>query len=83
LRGEESETGFSFAVPIRYWPTEWVGIEARGAWTTFDGIRLTDIETALLVQFRGVNLRAGYRWLELEDDRGSLSGFRVGVGVRY
>jgi hypothetical protein len=83
LRGGEKETGFSFALPMRYWPKENVGIEVMGAWTAFDGVRLTDVESALVVQFRGINVRAGYRWLELEDDRGSLSGFRVGVGFRY
>lgn len=83
LAGEDRESGFSFALPFRWWPVEWGGLELRPAWTWFNSVRLSDIETSVVLRVRGVTVQAGYRWLEIEGDRGDLNGFRVGVGVRY
>ena len=83
LNGAENETGFSFALPFRWWPVEWGGVEVRSVWTWFNSVRLSDIETAAMIRYKGAHLQAGYRWLEIEDDRGALNGFRVGIGLRY
>jgi len=83
LNGRESETGFSFALPFTWWPVEWGGVEVRSVWTWFNSVRLSDIETAVVMRYKGGHVHVGYRWLEIEDDRGALSGFRVGIGLRY
>lgn len=83
LNGQETQSGISFATPLRWWPLEWLGLELQPAWTWFNSVRLNDVDAGLVLRYRRVNVHAGYRWLESNNDAASLSGFRMGVGWRF
>lgn len=83
LKGDKSETGFSFASPLRIWPLTWLGLELRPAWAFLNEKTLSDIEASVLLRYRRVSLQTGYRWMEAEDSRASLSGWRTGLSWRF
>lgn len=83
LKGDKSETGFSFASPLRVWPLDWLGFELRPTWAFLNQKTLSDIETSLLLRYKQISLQAGYRWIEAEDSKASLSGWRAGFSWRF
>lgn len=83
LKGEQTRSSASATLPLRYWPSKNWGLELRPAWTAFNGVGLTDIDTAILYRRDHLTVSLGYRWIRGDADVRSLSGVRVGIGARY
>jgi|GEM_PF-1643351 len=83
LRGGESESGFSFASPVRWWPLEWAGVEVRPVWSWFDGVELRDVDAGMVFRYEQLTVRLGYRWLDPEGAEVDLNGLRAAVGWRF
>ena len=81
IEGDESNTGFSFGFPMRYWPDENIGVEFRPAWGSIHGTWTRDYDLSALVRYEHTSLRLGYRWMESPEE--SLNGPYVGLSFRY
>ena len=79
----DTDAAFSLALPVHWWPREWVGFEFRPVWSWFDASRVSDYELSAIFNLKGVNLYTGYRWVGTPDGTTDLNGVRIGVGVRF
>jgi hypothetical protein len=81
VKGEQEHVGFSFALPMRWQFVEGLGVEYRPVWSTIDETRIYDNDLALVLGWRYLYLRAGYRWFYHAEE--SLSGPQVGISCRW
>jgi hypothetical protein len=77
IDGNGRDTRFSLTVPVRIYPTDWLGIEIRPAWAD----NVTDCDIALLLTAPYVSLKAGYRWVSSPTE--SLNGPYAGLAVHF
>jgi hypothetical protein len=78
IAGNNRETQFSCALPVRVNLMNWAGLEFRPAWTK----GVDDYDASLLLGWRYVSLKAGYRWVSAA--RGAhLDGPHAGLAVRF
>ena len=77
LDSDSSESGFSFALPIRVAPVSFASLEYRPTWGWINENTISDEDLALCVGVRYVSLRAGYRWTKVQST--TLDGPIVGV----
>lgn len=83
FEGADTTTGPSAGLPIRFWPTRWVGAEFRPEWTAFGGGEFVgDYDASVLLRYKCISLRGGYRWLHGLTEA-SFSGPYVGISVRF
>lgn len=81
LDGEDSNSGFSFTVPMQYRPNEHVAVEFRPAWARVNGNAVTELDFALLGGINHANVKVG--WRQLESPNVELDGFYTGVSLRW
>jgi len=83
LEGADRHSEMAFTTPVLVWPTDRWGIEFRPAWARFEGSTLQDYDLGFFVNWRGVGLKAGYRWLrsDNEDIRGTV-GSDLNITIR-
>ncbi|MBA4366380.1 MAG: hypothetical protein C0403_01935 [Desulfobacterium sp.] len=80
LEGDDNNSGISFTTPFLYHPKDYFGIEFRPSWSSIKGNIIKDYDLDLLLGWRFISFRAGYRWLKSENE--SLSGPFVGLSLR-
>jgi hypothetical protein len=81
LDGKTSDSGFSFAIPIRVAPVSFASLEYRPTWGWITDSTITDEDLALCVGIRYVSLRAGYRWTKAQNT--TLEGPIVGLMLSW
>lgn len=81
LSGDDTRHGISGTVPILIHPWEVVGLEFRPAWAGLGGHTVGDYDLALVVGWRYLRLRSGYRWLS--SGPASLNGPTIGLSARW
>lgn len=79
LKGTGSESGFSFTLPLRIEPSEYVGFECRPTWGWINGNTVSDYDLTLRLGVRYVSIRGGYRWTTVGSS--TLKGPTVGLLV--
>jgi hypothetical protein len=77
LDGNARDTRFSFTVPVRIHPSEYVAIEIRPAFSE----NIDDVDIGVLLTPRYLSLRAGYRWVS--SPGASLNGPYAGASVHF
>ena len=81
LDGVSRRDAFAFSLPILVYPKETLGLEFRPAWARFNGSRFNEYDLAACVNFRGMGVKAGYRWLVTPNSR--LDGPYAGFVLRF
>lgn len=81
MKGNREDSGFSVTLPVRFRPTDAVGLEWRPVWSTIRDNRISDNEISALIGWRYAALRAGYRWVTHGEE--VLNGPIVGLSVRW
>jgi hypothetical protein len=81
IQGDKSNAGLSFGLPVRYWYTEYAGVELQPFWGNIHGTLTSDCDLSALVRFENTSLRLGYRWMESPGQ--SLNGPCIGLSFRY
>ncbi len=78
--GTIRDTAFAWTILLKYYPVEWLGLEFRPAWYSFDE-RVGDYDLSASLGWRYVQFRGGYRWLKTRGER--LDGPYAGVSVSF
>lgn len=78
--GTIKDTNFAWTIILKYYPVDWLGLEFRPAWYSFDE-RVSDYDLSASLGHRYVQLRGGYRWLETGGTR--IDGPYAGVSVSF
>lgn len=82
---DDSSAALTF--PLKYHPTDWLGVEFRPAWyqADFAGIEfdIGDYDLSASLGYRWVQLRAGYRWLWFSSIGHMLDGPYAGVSFSF
>jgi hypothetical protein len=81
LAGDKTYSGFSFTTPLLYHPSEHFGVEFRPVWSNLEGSTIQDYDLAMLLGWRYVSLKAGYRWFL--SNTASLNGPELGLVLRW
>ncbi len=81
LSGRERHSGFCITAPVLFHPAPYLGVEFRPSWFDLSGNWSSDYDLALLLGWRYVSLKAGYRWTR--SDHESLDGPQAGVSFRW
>lgn len=68
---EEASSG-AFTVPLKFYPTNWIGVEFRPAWYHWNDRAIGDYDLSASLGWRFVQVRGGYRWLWMQGDRKSV-----------
>lgn len=79
------DTSGAITVPMKYHPTDWIGVEFRPAWYRRLEITHGDYDLSASLGGRFVQLRGGYRWVWRNGD-GALdtqSGPYAGVSISF
>lgn len=79
--GDDSNSGFSFSLPVTVYPREHIGVEFNPAWASINGTTVRRYELAVYLSRDYVALKGGYRWTESPNE--SLDGPFVGLSFRY
>lgn len=77
----------ALTVPLKYYPTDWLGIEFRPAWYEADygGLvyNMGDYDFSASLGYRFVQFRAGYRWLWFSGIGRTLDGPYAGISLSF
>jgi hypothetical protein len=71
----------SWTTPVQFRFNEHFTAEFIPMWATFEGAPVRDYELAAVASWRNFGLKAGYRWMETDDQ--SLEAPLVGLSVRW
>jgi hypothetical protein len=87
-RGDVSnDSSPALTLPVKYFPTDWLGVEFRPAWYEADhaGIvyNIGDYDLSASFGLRFVQLRAGYRWLWYNSIGQFNDGPYAGISLSY
>ncbi len=81
LKGDETNLGFSFTLPLKIYPTQWVGLNFIPTWSIINGNAISNYDLLLPFTRRFFSINAGYRWLNSSNE--SLNGPYLGVSFHY
>lgn len=81
LSGNNRNSGFSWTLPILFYPRKSVGIEFRPVWSWINENPIDDYDVSLVLGSKHAAFRAGYRWVNADSE--SLDGPYMGVTVRF
>ena len=81
IDGQQRSDGFSFTLPILYYPSQYWGVEFRPAWANINGSSIEEYDVSAHLCWKHIGIKAGYRWLKSEET--SLNGPYAGVVIRY
>ena len=82
-QGNETYASGAFTIPIKIYPTDWIGIEFRPAWYRPQERMISDLDLSASVGWRFVQLRGGYRWLLLQGEGTFFDGPYAGVSFSF
>lgn len=80
LRGDETNSGAALTIPLKYYPTDWMGLEFRPAWYRPVEKVISDYDASVSFGSNYFQVRVGYRWLWLQGSGSELEGFYMGCG---
>jgi hypothetical protein len=81
FNGDRTESSWSFTLPVLIHPTDIAGLEFRPSWAEINDNRIVDYDLGLILGWRYVAVRTGYRWMESE--REDLNGPFIGATFRW
>ena len=81
--GNEEESSGAFTVPLKFYPTEWFGVEFRPAWYHWNDRTIGDYDLSASLGWNFVQVRGGYRWLWMHGVGHMLNGPYAGVSVSF
>jgi len=79
--GTIRDATFAWTILLKYYPLEWLGVEFRPAWYSFDE-NVGDYDLSASLGWRYVQFRGGYRWMTLAGDSWN-DGPYAGVSVSF
>ncbi len=85
IQGNERNDGMSFSIPIHFKPADYIEMELISSWSTINkdaaeainNNDISDYDAAVLLGYKNVFLRMGYRWFKSRNV--SLNGFHIGI----
>ena len=81
LNGNDSNSGFSFTLPIKVQPTGWIGFYFLPAWSILNGNTISDYDISVPFTRRFFSVQIGYRWLKSPHE--SLDGPYLGGSIHF
>ena len=81
--GNEEQSSGAFTVPLKFYPTEWFGVEFRPAWYHWNDRAIGDYDCSASLGWQYVQLRGGYRWLWMQGVGHMLNGPYAGVSISF
>lgn len=82
-QGNEEHSSGALTLPIKYYPTEWIGFEFRPAWYRPQERTIGDYDISASLGWRFIQLRGGYRWLWLQGKGHYFNGPYAGVSASF
>jgi hypothetical protein len=83
IKGSDEQGGAALTAPIMVYPADWYGIEFRPAWASINGKTVSDYDISVSAGQRFLQMRAGYRWLWVQDEGHWLNGPYAGMSVMF
>ncbi len=81
------DSSIALTVPLKYHPTDWLGVEFRPAWYEADYggfvYNIGDYDLSASLGYRYVQFRAGYRWLWFNSIGRTLDGPYAGISLSF
>ncbi len=81
--GNEEHSSWALTVPVKFYPTDWFGVEFRPAWYRPQDRVIGDYDLSASLGWRYVQLRGGYRWLWVQGEGHMFNGPYAGVSVSF
>ena len=79
--GVDRNSGFSFALPFRFYVGKLFGLSFRPSWGTINDQSISDYDLGLSIGIRYVGVKGGYRWLKAGS--ATLNGPFFGLQLYY
>lgn len=79
----QDDTSGAITVPLKFYPTEWCGVEFRPAWYHWQEISIADYDLSVSLGLDYMQLRAGYRWLWDNGVVDVQSGPYAGISISF
>lgn len=83
IEGIHRNSGPAFTVPIFIYPSDHFGFEFRPAWASINEKAISDYDISVSIGDRFVHVRAGYRWLWVQNEGHWLTGPYAGLSVNF
>lgn len=80
---DEEKSSGAITVPLKFYPTEWLGLEFRPAWYRWYEKAIGDYDASASLGWRYVQIRGGYRWLWMQGEGHLLNGPYAGVSFSF
>ncbi len=81
--GNEEHSSWALTVPVKFYPTDWFGVEFRPAWYRPQDRMIGDYDLSASLGWRFVQVRGGYRWLWMQGVGHLLNGPYAGVSISF
>ncbi len=81
--GNAEHSSWALTVPVKFYPTDWFGVEFRPAWYRPQERMIGDYDLSASLGWRFVQFRGGYRWLWRQGDGHRFNGPYAGVSVSF
>lgn len=81
--GNEEYSSGAFTLPLKIYPTDWLGIEFRPAWYRPQERVIGDYDLSADLGWRCIQVRGGYRWLWMQGEGHLFNGPYAGVSVSF
>jgi hypothetical protein len=81
--GEQEQSSGAITVPLKFYPTDWLGVEFRPAWYRWSEKAIGDYDVSTSLGWRYIQIRGGYRWLWMQGEGHLLNGPYAGVSVSF
>jgi hypothetical protein len=81
--GNEEHSSWALTIPMKFYPTDWAGVEFRPAWYRWSELMIGDYDVSASLGWRFVQLRGGYRWLWMQGEGHILNGPYAGVSAAF
>ena len=83
IKGDREQSGAALTFPVMLYPSDRFGIEFRPAWASINDKMISDYDISVSAGQRFIQLRAGYRWLWVQDEGHWLNGPYAGVSLSF
>jgi hypothetical protein len=81
VAGNNRNSGFSWTLPVLFYPRKSVGVEFRPVWSWINENTIDDYDVSLVLGSKHAAFRVGYRWVYSDDE--TLDGPYMGVTFRF
>ncbi len=79
----EKTQSAAVTIPLKYYPTDWFGVEFRPAWYRWHEVSINDYDLSASLGWRVVQLRGGYRWFWDHGVVKEQSGPYAGISISF